>query len=268
VWFTPGAIRGGSYKFAIGSAGSTTLVFQTVLPALLAADAPSELTISGGTHNPSAPTFDYLDRVFVPLLGRMGASIALTLHQAGFYPAGGGSFTAQISPAQLCPLHVVDAGARSGIRVIADVANLPYEIAEREVALAVAALGLEPDSPRAVAAARTVVAEGHGNAVMIEIASAHVTELFTSFGERQRLAVAVVALAVADAQAYLANGAPVGPHLADQLLLPLALAGGGAFITMPLTAHTRTNAAVIETFLPVRFVFADLGNARWRIAVA
>ena len=96
--FEPGAIRGGAYDFAIGTSGSTILVFQTVLPILLNADAPSRVKLSGGTHNPMAPTFDYLKRAFLPQLERMGADVDVTLRQAGFYPAGGGVWQAHVSP--------------------------------------------------------------------------------------------------------------------------------------------------------------------------
>lgn len=88
--FEPGVISAGEYEFAIGSAGSTTLVFQTILPALLQATAASRVTLKGGTHNPLAPTFDYLQRVFLPLLARMGAAVETKLHKPGFFPAGGG----------------------------------------------------------------------------------------------------------------------------------------------------------------------------------
>ena len=53
--FSPGKVRAGDYHFAVGTAGSGTLVLQTVLPALLTADAPSHITIEGGTHNSAAP---------------------------------------------------------------------------------------------------------------------------------------------------------------------------------------------------------------------
>ena len=263
VTFEPGAIRAGDYTFAIGTAGATTLVFQTVWPALLAADGPSRVKLSGGTHNPFAPAFDYLDRVVCPLLAEMGARVTLRLDSHGFYPAGGGSFEATIQPATLTPLVLEDAGARLSTRIRADVANLPYSIAERELAMAATLLGWPPESGQA----RTVKADGPGNVVTVEIAHANVTEMFTSFGEQGRTAEAVAAAAVEAAQDYLSAQAPVGPHLADQLLLPMALAGGGSFITSRPTQHTRTNIAVIETFLPVEITITDLDAKRCRVVV-
>lgn len=99
--FHPGAICGGDYRFAIGSAGSCTLVLQTLLPALLQANAPSSLQISGGTHNPLAPPADFIQQAWLPLLRRMGARVEMQLLRHGFVPAGGGEIAMQIAPAQL-----------------------------------------------------------------------------------------------------------------------------------------------------------------------
>ena len=262
--FEPGKIRGGEYAFAIGSAGSTSLVFQTVLPALLQADAPSHITLSGGTHNSSSPPFDYLERAFLPLLARMGAVVSIELTKHGFYPAGGGQWQAHVTPgATLHPLTLEAAGELKLRRVIALVANIPYEVAEREIREAEKLLSW----PAETGEARTVKSDGPGNVVMIEIASEHVTEIFTGFGERGMSAETVAGHAVAEARKYLAANVPVGPHLADQLLLPLALAGAGSFVTSAPTEHTATNIAVIEKFLDLEFRQDDLGDRRCRISV-
>jgi RNA 3'-terminal phosphate cyclase (ATP) len=97
--------------------------------------------------------------------------------------------------------------------------------------------------------------------------SEHVTELFTGFGQRGVPAEAVAATAVDEASAYENAGAPVGPHLADQLILPLALAGGGSFVTMPVTLHTTTNIEVVRMFLNVRIVVTEVDQDKWRIDV-
>ena len=263
VTFEPGAILGGSYTFAIGTAGATTLVFQTVMPALLHADTASKIEFQGGTHNPFAPTFNYLERVFCPLLARMGAEVALRLRKPGFYPAGGGAWEAVIAPAKLRPIKIEDAGARVSQSLRADVSVLPYLIAEREVATALQLL----DWPAECGQARTVRADGHGNVLMVEIAHENVTEVFTGFGERGVSSEAVAAGVVDEVRAYLAASAPVGPHLADQLLLPLALAGGGSFVTGAVSEHARTNIAVIEKFLVIEFVIEQLDDTRWRLSI-
>lgn len=263
--FSPGTIRGGEYAFAIGSAGSTTLVFQTILPALLRAAGPSRVTLTGGTHNPFAPTFDYLDRVFRPQLAKMGADFELRLTQPGFYPAGGGQWSATVMPAaQLKRLVLEEAGALVLRRIVADVANLPFDVAERETRTSAKLLSWPPETTQP----RTVDAVGHGNVLAIELGYEQVTEIFTGFGERNLSAEAVAAQTVAEVRDYLAARAPVGPHLADQLLLPIALAGGGSFVTMPPTEHTRTNIGIIEKFLAVEFELVELDTRRWRVAVA
>jgi RNA 3'-terminal phosphate cyclase (ATP) len=131
--FEPGAIRPGNYHFDIGTAGSTTLVLQTILPPLLAAGGPSRLTLVGGTHNGLAPPFDFLARTFLPLLNRLGPAVAATLERPGFFPAGGGRLTAEIQPApRLSPLCLGERGAlrQQWARVL--IAGLPPAIAERE----------------------------------------------------------------------------------------------------------------------------------------
>ena len=105
--FTPGPVRAGEYKFAVGTAGSGTLVFQTVLPALMMANASSHVVIEGGTHNMAAPPYDFLARTFVPVVERMGPRLRLQLERYGFYPAGGGRFVAEIEPVRgLKPLFI------------------------------------------------------------------------------------------------------------------------------------------------------------------
>lgn len=263
--FEPGLIQAGEYDCAIGTAGSTSLVFQTVLPALLRAEGPSRVVLRGGTHNPSAPTFDFLERAFLPLLARMGAVVEIQLQAVGFYPAGGGIWHGRIEPAaELQPLELGVAGAIHTRRIIADVANLPYDVAEREVREAARLLSW----PENTGTARTVKSDGPGNVLTVEVGCEHITEIFTGFGERGTPAENVASRVVAEVREYLAANVPVGPHLCDQLLLPMALAGSGAIVTTPPTRHTRTNIMVIESFLDVEFKLSDLGDRRWRVAVS
>ena len=247
--FRPRGIRPGDYTFSVGTAGSTTLVLQTILPALLMADAPSRVTFEGGTHNMQAPPFDFLELAFLPLLRRMGAKIEATLTRHGFFPAGGGSFVAEVTPAPLHPLALADRGEIVSRKAIALVANLPTHIAHRELKTAAEMLGLGRDGLHQL----TVDSPGPGNVISIRIESEHATEVFTAFGQAGVSAENVAREAAKEALAYLASTAAVGPHLADQLLIPLALAGGGCFTASEITEHTRTNIAVIERFLPVRF---------------
>ncbi|MGU0044365.1 RNA 3'-terminal phosphate cyclase [Escherichia coli] len=110
--FRPGTVRGGEYRFAIGSAGSCTLVLQTVPPALLwFADGPSRVEVSGGTDNPSAPPADFIRRVLEPLLAKIGIHQQTTLLRHGFYPAGGGVVATESRPwHRLTPCNLASAG--------------------------------------------------------------------------------------------------------------------------------------------------------------
>lgn len=249
--FRPEGIRPGDYRFAVGTAGSATLVLQTVLPALMLADSPSRLTLEGGTHNPFAPPFDFLDRVFLPALARFGGRAEAALIRPGFYPAGGGRIEALIQPAaRLTPVELTERGADAGRRVTAHLAGLPAHIAER----AFQQIGLRLGWPREVCEIIQHPPDcGPGFALAAEVASAAVSEVCTGFGARGVRVEQVADEVVDQVRRYLSAGAPVGEHLADQLLLPMALARGGAFRAAGLSPHARTNIGVIERFLPVRF---------------
>jgi RNA 3'-terminal phosphate cyclase (ATP) len=255
IEFRPGTVRTGTHAFDIGTAGSGTLVLQTVLPPLAVAGATSVVTVEGGTHNPGAPPFDFLDRAFLPLLARMGMAVETELERYGFYPAGGGRFRVAIGgvPA-LRPLTLLDRGPLLRRHARAFVSNLPASIGERELRVVRDGLDWTPDETDVVPlTSRSGATVGSGNVLVLEIASAHVTEVVTAFGQIGVRAEAVAERAVAEARGYLATDAPVGEHLADQLLVPLALARGGAFRTVPLTLHSSTNMDVIRRFLDVEF---------------
>jgi len=249
--FSPGPIRAGEYRFSVGTAGSGTLVFQTILPALMLAAEPSRIVIEGGTHNSAAPPFDFLARTFVPLLERMGPKVQLQFERYGFYPAGGGRFCAEIQPAKaLKGLHIGERGEIISRRSIGVVANLPRHIAQREVETVGKMLNWGSES-FSVEESRN--SAGPGNIVMIEIRSADVTEIFSAFGQVGLSAEKVASIAARDARGYLVSRAAAGEHLTDQLLLPIALAGAGSFTAEKINMHARTNMTVISKFLPVRF---------------
>lgn len=263
--FRPGPVRAGDYRWAIGTAGSCTLVLQTVLPALWRADGTSHVRIEGGTHNPGAPPSDFLQHAWLPLLARMGLHAELKLLRHGFFPAGGGAIEATVTAApRVQPLWLEARGERGASRAEALFAALPAEIAERELAEVGARLGWPPEC---LALRGLPAACGPGNALSLRIDSEHVTELFTAFGERGVSAETVARRVCNTAGRYLASGAAVGPYLADQLLLPLAMAGAGAFTSVAPTPHTRSNLAVIERFTGLRFTCTQVDAACWRIGV-
>ncbi|HET6418915.1 MAG TPA: RNA 3'-terminal phosphate cyclase [Geobacteraceae bacterium] len=263
--FAPKVIRSGKYLFAVGTAGSCTLVLQTVLPALLTAEGPSELVLEGGTHNPHAPPFDFLDRAFLPLVRRMGPKVSASLQRPGFFPAGGGRFTVAIEPAaRLERIDLPERGAVLECSATATVARLPRSIGERELKVVRDRLGWSGECCHVNEAS---LSPGPGNILCIGIESEHCAEVFTGFGELGVSAEKVAKDTVKLVEEYLTANVPVGPFLADQLLLPMALAGGGSFRTLEPTRHMTTNAEVIRLFLPIEVDMRQLAPNDWEIRV-
>ena len=246
----PGTPTAGHYRFAIGTAGSTSLVLQTVLPILLRLDTASTVRVEGSTHNSMAPSFDFIARTYAPALRLMGFEVEAELERYGFYPAGGGAGAARIGPpGTLRPLALTQRGPIEYRRAEVIAAQLPRHVAEREVAALVTGLHWPRDDVHIVPGVRS---PGPGNAIMVEVGDAAHREMFTAFGARGVRAESVAADAVKQVHRYLTHDAPVGPHLADQLLLPMVLGPGGEFRTGPLTRHTQTHIDLIERFLPGR----------------
>lgn len=264
--FAPRSVKAGSYHFAVGTAGSCTLVLQSVLPALLTADSPSELLLEGGTHNPHAPPFDFLELAFLPLIRKMGPNVSATLQRPGFFPAGGGKITVSVEPvARLQRLDLPERGTILDRSARAVVARLPRSIAERELKVVRDRLNWEE---RSFSVEEAVSSMGPGNVLCLEIVSEHITEVFTGFGELGVSAEKVAGDTVKAVEEYLAANVPVGRYLADQLLLPMALAGGGSFRTLTPTRHMSTNADVIRQFLPVEVSMRQYARNDWEIRVA
>lgn len=110
--FAPRTVAPGRYHVDVGTAGSAVLVLQTVLIPLLEASGPSQITVTGGTHNRSAPPFEFFATTFIPLLQRMGPTVRATLDRPGFYPKGGGRCTVEVEhPAPLEPINLTERGA-------------------------------------------------------------------------------------------------------------------------------------------------------------
>jgi RNA 3'-terminal phosphate cyclase (ATP) len=260
--FEPSAVQPGTYHFDVGTAGSAVLVLQTVLLPLLTAQRPSRVTVTGGTHNNFAPPFDFFATTFLPVVERMGPMLRATLDDPGFYPKGGGRCTVDVQPvAELDRLALTERGASRPARIRAIVANLPRHIAEREIATLREALSIDIGETH-IETPSTLSA---GNALLLELPFRHVTEVVSGIGEKGLPAEKVAMNVAEEATSYLNSDAPVGSHLADQLLLPLAL-GGGQFRTTSLTAHTHTNAAVIERVLGDRFAIEEAGIG-WVVSV-
>ena len=269
--FEPGAVRAGEHAFSVGTAGSCTLVLQTVWPALMLADAPSRLTLGGGTHNPMAPPFHFLERCYAPLLRRLGAASELSLRRHGFYPAGGGQIDVTVHPAAdtLQPFDLLARGEAVESYAECLAPALPGAVARRELDALAQALNWSPDQLRVPVVRQN---EGPGNALMATLSHAHVCELFTQFGEKGISSEQVAQALAKEVRAYRLSTAALGPHLADQWALPLALAvwkcgGAAAYTCTELTDHTTTNFQMIERFLSVRFETGAIEGG-WHVAVA
>jgi len=263
--FRPAGIRGGEHLFDVGTAGSTTLVLQTILPALLFAKEPAQVTIEGGTHNPWAPPFEFLERSFGQVLRRMGATFAIELERHGFAPAGGGILRARVTPGNvLRHLDLRERGEVRSLRVTALLSNLPLHIAEREIERVRKRIGVHLASEAILPVAG---AAGPGNALLLEIETDAGVAVFSCIGRRGLRAEAVADDVAEQARAFLDSGAAVDAHLADQLLLPMALAGGGTFTTGEPSSHARTNAGVIEAFLKVRVNMERDEGGRYEVRV-
>lgn len=299
--FRPREPKPGDYRFDIGTAGSTSLVLQTVLPALMTLKEPSNVAVLGGTHNDHAPPFEFLERAYLPVLKRFGPTVIARMERPGFYPVGGGIVHYSVQPVRrLARVDLAERGPLREIRCTAIVSKLNRSIAEREVDQ-VATLLCGPPKPRSKKAERRLAmkegrrpetesastppadvpprpepifeiveearALGPGNCVLMTIASDAVTEVFAGFGARGVPAESVASAAAKEALEYLSCDAPVGLHLADQLLLPMALGEGGSYVTGELTLHTRTNIEVIQRFLDVPITVAELAGSRTWIQV-
>lgn len=264
--FEPVDLVAADYEFAVGTAGSTTLVLQTILPALLCAKKKSTVRIRGGTHNPHAPPFDFLEKAFLPLLRKMGWNLSCSLERPGFYPAGGGCISAKITPTKSQNSITLNfRGNTERVWAKAAVSCLPEHIAKRELQVIRDKLDLDRSFLRVD---RLTDDCGPGNIVTIGIESDHLTEIFCGFGEKGQKAEEVADRVAIQALEYLESTTPVGRYLADQLLLPMALVGSGEFETLEPTAHFYTNADIIKQFLNVDIETTPLEGQRYRIRVS
>ncbi|MBV7265158.1 RNA 3'-terminal phosphate cyclase [Erythrobacter ani] len=256
--FRPGSVTPGEYHFAVGTAGSTGLVLQTVMVPLMLADAPSRLVVEGGTHAMAAPPFEFLQKTLLPVLERMGPKISITLERHGFYPRGGGRIVVDIDPAPLRPIECVTRGAFKAGKVEALVAGIPFDIADRELKAARKVLAEWPDE--AFAPVQLPAENGPGNALLMEAEFEHVTEVMSGFGKLGIPAERLAKTAAKRMAGYLASQAFAGPYLQDQLLLPFAMAGRGAFTTVKLSEHTRTAVNLIKRFSGRGFRFSETAD--------
>lgn len=241
-----GAINGGTYRFAIGTAGSTTLLLQTLLPALVRAKEESLIMLAGGTHNGMAPSVDFMEQSFFPAIARMGIEVKSELRTHGFFPSGGGDWHVVVKPARRSmPFELIERGTLRSREVVAKVARLSASIAEREVSTVVRRLGLRQNEMTTC----TVDSPGPGNIVSARFKFDEFAAVFEERGEKRVSAELVGKRLSNKVRRYFQHDEPVEEYLADQLMVPMVLGAGGVFRTRDLSKHSLTNMAVIEQLL-------------------
>ena len=262
--FTPNVPQAGTYVFDVGTAGSASLVFQTIVYPLLAAGGRSEVTIGGGTHNLAAPPVPFLVSAFAPVVQRQGSVVDVELVRAGFFPKGGGEMRAHVHgglPAQ--PLHLVERGKHVRTHATICVANLPPKVAREQTDALEGVLKLRP---RAITVDERTESRGAGNAVFIEVEHENATEVFTGFSARGVRPVDVASRVAREAARYLKASHVVDEHLAYQLILPLVF-GGGAFTTSTLARHSTTQIDLVRELIGAEIVVEEMGNKVIRVSV-
>ncbi len=253
--FVPRRISGGSYHFDVsaikGSAGSSSLVIQTILLPLFFADIPSTVTVMGGTHVPWSPTFHYLKYVFLHMLSRLNANAEVNIERWGWYPAGGGRVIAKIRPGKEFPaITITERGKLKRVAGISAVSNLPIDIAARQRNQAIKLL-----SQRGIDAHIEIVnapSIGKGTLFFLLAEFENVSAGFDSLGAIGKRAETVADEACRGMFEYLDRSGSFDPHLADQLVPYLALAKGTSeFSTTIITTHLLTNIWAVKQFLDV-----------------
>lgn len=265
IGFSPSEITGGRYEFDIGTAGSVTLVLQTLIPPALHADQACVFEITGGTDVAWSPSVQYFLHVFCEFLDRMGIDIRIEILRHGFYPKGGGRVRATIKPSPvLRPLDLSDRGEfqRIDIWSVASEHLKGALVAERQAEAARQTLGLGPVRTDAFYAP----AFNPGSSIHLHAHYRNTKLGSGALGERGVRAEDVGGSAASELLSEMNSGTSVDAHMSDQLLLYMALAGGGSFTVRELTEHTRTNIWLIEQFLPVKFG-VEKADGLWHIKI-
>lgn len=250
--FSPHSIKGGDFFFDIGTAGSTSLVLQTLIPALVFSEVKNTVVLKGGTHVPYSPSFHYLEKVFIPVLKRLEIDIQFTIESYGFYPKGGGKIRAEIFPAkEIKSLRVMERGMMSGLRGYSGVGNLPLSIAERQRNALIERINSRIKDLRCPVDIEllNVSSPGQGTFIFLRSESEHSMAGFTSLGERGKRAETVGEEAAIEFLDYYHSGAAFDQHLPDQIALYLSMCNKESeFTTSCITQHLMTNLWAISLF--------------------
>lgn len=265
--FRPRQVKGGDFVLDVGTAGATTLVFQALVWPLSLGANRGQLVIRGGTHAPWSPPFHYARDVFLPAAAALGLQASLELLRWGFYPRGGGGIRGEVQAGTTFkPVELLSRPAPTTVRGISAVANLPKTIATRQrdrAAKRLKAEGLAPELEVVEA-----VGFGQGTFLILEVPGEPVPAGFSALGERGKPAEGLADEAVDQLLAFARSGAAVEAHLADQLLIPMALAAGRSAMTVGrITDHLATNAWVIEQLLPAKVSIEGRVGTAGRVTV-
>ena len=264
VEFHPQEIQAGTYDFAIGSAGSTSLLFQTVLPALLMAEKQSIVSFSGGTHNDLAPSFDFIKYCFIPVLKSINLDVKVELHSYGFMPNGGGKWVATIQPINgMDVLDMTSVGKFISRQAVVTQSGVSRSVAERELGRVKKKLQWTDDD----LCINQVESIGPGNVISLRVSDGNVCEVIDVVGSKKLSADRVAGRAIVAMKRYIDSGAAVGEYLCDQLLLPLALGNGGRFTTIEPSLHTRTNIEVIKMFVDCDIQVKEIDQGLFEVTI-
>ncbi len=264
--FTPNApAASGVYHFDIGTAGAATLVMQTLLALLALADGPSRVTVTGGTHVSFAPPAEHLTNVFLPIVTAHGLEAEIVLGSFGFMPRGGGALTLTTpGSSRLRPFTLAGRGPIQAVTAHILTSGLPAEVGKRGAAAVEAALRGLP----LTVSVRDVPSPGTGAAVVLIAECEGSRAGFSALGQRGRPMEAVAGEACAALKEWRDTGAAFEEHLADQLVLPAALAAGTSrWTTARVTDHLRTVLWVVPQFLDVEAALTERSDGTGEITV-
>jgi RNA 3'-terminal phosphate cyclase (ATP) len=254
IFYAPGpSLRGGSFRWDIGTAGSTTMLAYTLIPLALFAQAPSRFSIHGGLFQDFAPSFFHMQRVLVPVLQKMGARINLRMVRPGYVPRGGGHIEMAIFPLDdsLLPLSATEPGKVRRIEGVALASHLGKERVAYRMANHCRALLKEKGYEAAIEILEDQTSVQKGAAFFLSAQTDKGCFLGADqAGKLGRRSEDIAGFVVAALIEDLAAKATTDRHLADQLILFAALARGKTRYAIPrLTDHIESNLWLVEKIL-------------------
>ena len=262
--FYPGKVKTGDYKFDIGTAGSTTLVLQTLLPVLIVGEGESNIILGGGTHNQNSPPLDFIEKSFFKQICKMGPEISVKVNAFGFFPIGGGKFSVNIKPVnKLRSIEILSHGENICKKAYSYSSGIDESIGQKEMRIVEEKFGWSKEN----CISQMVDSPGPGNVVMLIDENENSTEVFTGFGRKHYPLKKVTIDAIKEYTDYIKCDVPVYKYLADQLIIPMALAGKGSFITSEPSLHTFTNIEVLKKFLGINIMIDQLNEKQWKICI-